>query len=57
VKYADDLALLAKKEMMLQGMIDKLNESGRGYGITMNVEKTTEIRIPTQSSPETILVD
>ena len=29
VKYADDLALLAKEEGVLQGMIDKLTEIGR----------------------------
>jgi hypothetical protein len=40
LKYADDLVLLAKEEMVLQGMIDRLIETGRGYGIEMNVEKT-----------------
>ena len=29
VKYADDLVLMAKEEMVLQGMIDKLTEIGR----------------------------
>jgi hypothetical protein len=29
VKYADDLKLLAKEEMVLQGMIDRLTEIGR----------------------------
>ena len=29
VKYADDLVLMAKEEMGLQGMIDKLIETGR----------------------------
>ena len=29
VKYADDLALMAKEETVLQGMIDKLIETGR----------------------------
>ena len=27
VKYIDDLVLMAKEEMVLQGMIDKLTES------------------------------
>ena len=31
--------LMAKEEMVLQGMIDKLIEIGRCYGIEMNVEK------------------
>ena len=46
VKYADDLVLMAKEEMMLQGMIDKLIKSGRCYGMEMNVEKTKVVRIP-----------
>jgi hypothetical protein len=29
VKYADDFVLLAKKEKVLQDMIDKLIETGR----------------------------
>jgi hypothetical protein len=39
VKYADDLVLLAKEETVLQGMIDRLIEIGRRYGMEMNVEK------------------
>jgi hypothetical protein len=37
VKYADDLVVLAKGETVLQGMIDKLIETGRCYGMEMNV--------------------
>jgi hypothetical protein len=33
VKYADDLAFLAKVEKVLQDMIDKLIEIGRCYGM------------------------
>jgi len=39
VKYADDLVLLAKKENVLQDMIDKLIEIGSCYGMEMNVGK------------------
>ena len=39
VKYADDLVLMAKEETVLQGMIDNLIETGRYYGMEMNVEK------------------
>ena len=39
VKYADDLVLMADEETVLQGMIDKLTEIGRCYGVEMNVEK------------------
>jgi hypothetical protein len=35
VKYADDLALLAKEEMVLQDIIGKLIEIGRCYGMEM----------------------
>jgi hypothetical protein len=37
--------LLAKEEMVLQDMIDKLIEIERCYGIEMNVEKTKVMRI------------
>ena len=40
LKYADDLVLMAKEETVLQGMIDKLTETGRCYGMEMNVKKT-----------------
>jgi hypothetical protein len=39
VKYADGLILMAKEETVLQGMIDKLIEIGRCYGMEMNLEK------------------
>jgi hypothetical protein len=39
VKYADDLLLMAKNEVVLQGMIDRLNEIGRCCGMEVNVEK------------------
>ena len=39
VKYADELVLMANEETVLQGMIDKLIETGRYYGIEINVEK------------------
>jgi hypothetical protein len=40
----DDLALLAKEEMALQDMIDKLTDIVRSYGMEMNVEKTKVMR-------------
>jgi len=57
VKYADDLVLMAKEETVLQGMIDKLIEIGRCYGMEMNVEKTKVMRISKQPSPVTIMMD
>jgi hypothetical protein len=39
VKYADDLVLLAREEKVLQGMVDTLTETGRCYGMEINVGK------------------
>jgi len=52
VKYADDLALLAKEEKVLQDKIDKLTETGGCYGMEMNVGKTKVMRISRQPFPE-----
>jgi len=56
VKYADDLVLLAKKEKVLQDMIDKLTEIGECYGMEMNVENTKVMRISRQSFPVKIII-
>ena len=37
--------LLAKEEMVLQDMVDRLVEIGRCYRMEMNVEKTKGMRI------------
>ena len=57
VKYADELVLLAKEEVVLQGMIDRLTEIGICYGMEMNVEKTKVIRISRQRSPLESTID
>jgi hypothetical protein len=57
VKYADDLALLAKEETVLQGMIDRLTEIGRCYGMEMHGENTTLMRISRKPSPVQIMID
>jgi hypothetical protein len=51
VRYADDLALLAKEETLLQTMTDKLIEVGRRYGMEINIEKTKSMRISRQPTP------
>ena len=56
MKYADDLVLMAKEETVLQGMIDKLIETGRSYGMEINVEKTKVMRISRQPFPITIKI-
>jgi hypothetical protein len=45
VKCGDDLVLLAKKKTVLQGMIGRLTETGRCYGMEMNVEKTKVLSV------------
>lgn len=40
MKSADDLELLYKEEMILQGMTNRLTEVGRCYWMEMNAEKT-----------------
>jgi hypothetical protein len=45
VKYADDLVLLTKEGMVLQGMIDKLIETRGCCGMEISVEKTKVMRI------------
>ena len=57
VKYADDLVVMAKEETVLQGIIDKLTETGRFYEMEMNVEKTKVMRISRKPSPVTFIID
>jgi hypothetical protein len=52
VKYAGDLVLLAKGETVLQGMFDRLFETGRSYGMEMN-QLNLRLRESQGSSPST----
>jgi hypothetical protein len=49
--------LLAKEEMALQNMIDKLIKIGRCYRMEMSVEKTKVMRISRQPFPAKIMID
>jgi hypothetical protein len=49
--------LLAQEKMVLQGMIDRLIEIGRCYGIEINVETTNIMKISRQPSPVQIMID
>ena len=55
--FADDVVLLAKEVAVLQGMIEKLTEVGRYYGMEVNMEKTKAMRISRQPSPVQIMID
>ena len=57
MKYADDPVLLAKEEMVLKGMIDRLIEIGRCHGVEMSVEKINVMRISRQSCPVQIMIE
>jgi hypothetical protein len=49
--------LLAREEKVIQGMVDRLIETGKRYGMEMNVEKTKVMRISRQPSPMGIMID
>jgi ABC-type uncharacterized transport system ATPase subunit len=57
VKYADDLVLLAKGQTVLQGMIDRLTETGRCYGMEMSVKKSKVVRISGKPSIVQMMLD
>jgi len=42
---------------LLQGMIGRLTEIGRYYGMEVNMEKTKAMRILRQPSPIQIMID
>ena len=39
VKFADDTAIMAKTQEELQDMVNRLVDTGRKYGIEINVDK------------------
>jgi hypothetical protein len=45
VKFADNFVLLAKKQMVLLGMIDRLIEIGRFYRMKINLKKLVKVCI------------
>ena len=45
VKYAAGLVLLAKEEAVLQGIVDRLTEILRCYGMAKNVDNTKVLSI------------
>jgi hypothetical protein len=56
VIYADYLVLLAKEATVLQGIIERLNEYVRFYGMEINVKKTKVMGISRQPSPIQIMI-
>jgi hypothetical protein len=56
-KYAGGLVLLAKKGTVLQGMIDRLVEFGRCYGVKMNDQENKVMRIAKQPPSVQIMIN
>jgi len=56
VTFADDFVLMAKEEKVLQDMIDKIIDTGKCYGMEMNVEKTKGMRISRKQFPVKIMI-
>ena len=44
IRFADDMALLAKDERMLKNMLTELNDRCEKYGMNINKTKTMVIR-------------
>jgi hypothetical protein len=57
LKFVDNLVLLAKKEMVLHGTINRLMATGRCYGMEMNVEKPKVMKISKKPYPIKITTD
>ena len=51
VKYVDDLMILPEEETVPQGMIDRLTEIGRCYGMERDVKKSKVMRTSREPSP------
>jgi hypothetical protein len=49
--------LPAKAEAVLQGVIDRLIEIRKCYGVEMNMEETSMMRISRQPSPTQITIN
>ena len=57
MKYTDGFVLLAKEEMVLQGMIDGVTEISTCYGAETNAIETKVMRISRQPSTIQIMTD
>ena len=57
VKYADELVLLAREEIVLQGITDRLIGIGKCYLMEMNIGETKVMRISRKPSPIHIMID
>jgi hypothetical protein len=57
VEHTDDFVLLTKEETVLQGMTDRLTETGKCCAMEINVGKTKVKRISWKSTSLQIVVD
>ena len=45
VRFADDVAIIAKTQEELQDMMNSLVDTGRKYGIEINIDKSQVMRV------------
>ena len=45
VKFADDTAIIAKTQEELQDMVNRLVDTGRKYGVEINIDKSQVMRV------------
>jgi hypothetical protein len=57
MQHADNFVLLAKEDIVLQNMTDRLTVAGGYYGMEMNMIKTKVMRISRQLSTIKIMID
>ena len=50
VRFADDTAIIVKTQEELQGMVIRLVDAGRKYGMEINIDKSQVMRVPRRSS-------
>jgi len=56
VKYANELVLMAKEVIVLQGMLERLTEVVRRYGIERNVEEIKVMKISRKQPPPPVKI-
>ena len=45
VRFADDTAIIDKTQEELQGMVNRLVDTGRKYGMEINIDKSQVMRV------------
>ena len=56
LRYADDTALLAELESVLQSIVDEVREKSEENGLSMNVKKTKTMVVCHDKTPDVRIV-